>query len=244
MLASGGRALKCYINSMETQTLRSFRDSKILNKTLRFLRPIVHSSRDRTRVKKIDSDITKLLPGLAKENFVESSAVVDLGANRGDFTIWSLRKGASVICFEPHPVAFQYLSKRTAGLKGLYRIQAAVSSISSFTPLFVHPDAVSDQLGYSIRSSIKQEKIGFVPYERVLVLSFEEILECLPRITVLKVDIEGSEKEIWPQIKSNYKKIKYLLMEVHDQINPSLRSEIEEFIKSMRLEKMWTTDWV
>ena len=224
--------------------MRSFRDSKMLNKTLRFLRPIVHSSRDRTRVKKIDSDVTKLLPDLAQENFHESSAVVDLGANRGDFTIWSFRKGASVICFEPHPVAFQYLSRRTAGLKGLYRIQAAVSSSSSFTPLFVHPDAVSDQLGYSIRSSIKQEKIGFVPYERVLVLSFEEILECLPKITVLKVDIEGSEKEIWPQIKLNYKKIKYLLMEVHDQINPSLRSEIEEFIKSKRLEKMWTADWV
>ena len=236
--------LKCYIYSMELQALRSFRDSKMLNKTLRFLRPIVHSSRDRTRVKKIDSDVTKLLPGLAQDNLLESSLVVDLGANRGDFTIWSLRKGASVICFEPHRVAFQYLSKRTAGLKGLYRIQAAVSKDSSFTPLFVHPDAVSDQLGYSIRSSIKQEKIGFVPYEQVLAISFKEILECLPKITVLKVDIEGSEKEIWPQIKSNYKKIKYLLMEVHDQINPSLRSEIEEFIKSKRLENLWTADWV
>lgn len=216
----------------------------MLNKTLRLLRPIVHSSRDRTRVKKINSDVTKLLPGLAQENLLESSLVVDLGANRGDFTMWSLRKGASVICFEPHPVAFQYLSKRTAGLKGVYRIQAAVSSNSSFTPLFVHPDAVSDQLGYSIRSSIKQEKVGFVPYERVLALSIEEILQCLPKITVLKVDIEGSEKEIWPQIKSNYKKIKYLLMEVHDQINPSLRSEIEGFIKVKRLEKLWTADWV
>ena len=216
----------------------------MLNKTLRFLRPIVHSSKDRTRVKKINSDVTKLLPGLAQENLLESSLVVDLGANRGDFTMWSLRKGASVICFEPHPVAFQYLSKRTACLKGVHRIQAAVSSNSSFTPLFVHPDAVSDQLGYSIRSSIKQEKVGFVPYEQVLAFSFEEILECLPKITVLKVDIEGSEKEIWPQIKSNYKKIKYLLMEVHDQINPSLRSEIEGFIKVKRLEKLWTDDWV
>ena len=236
--------LKCYIYSMELQALRSFRDSKMLNKTVRFLRPIVHSSRDRTRVKKIDSDVTKLLPGLAQDNLLESSLVVDLGANRGDFTIWSLRKGASVICFEPHPVAFQYLSKRTAGLRGIHRIQAAVSSNSSFTPLFVHPDAVSDQLGYSIRSSIKQEKVGFVPYEQVLAFSFEEILVCLPKITVLKVDIEGSEKEIWPQIKSNYKKIKYLLMEVHDQINPSLRSEIEGFIKGKRLEKLWTADWV
>jgi FkbM family methyltransferase len=236
--------LKCYIYSMEFQALRRFRDSKMLNKTLRFLRPIVHSSRDRTRVKKIDSDVTKLLPGLAQENLLESSLVVDLGANRGDFTMWSLRKGASVICFEPHPVAFQYLSKRTAGLKGVHRIQAAVSSNSSFTPLFVHPDAVNDQLGYSIRSSIKQEKVGFVPYERVLALSFEEIVDCLPKITVLKVDIEGSEKDIWPQIKSNYKKIKYLLMEVHNQINPSLRSEIEGFIKVKRLEKLWTADWV
>lgn len=224
--------------------MKSFRDSKMLNKILRFLRPIVHSFRNRTRVKKIDSDVTKLLPSLAQDNFLESSLVVDLGANRGDFTIWSLRKGASVICFEPHPVAFQYLSKRTAGLKGVHRIQAAVSKDSSFTPLFVHPNAVSDQLGYSIRSSIKQEKIGFVPYERVLAISFKEILECLPTITVLKVDIEGSEKEIWPQIKSNYKKIKYLLIEVHDQINPSLRSEIEGFINGKRLEKLWTADWV
>lgn len=236
--------MKCYIYSMKLQALRSFRDSKILNRTLRFLRPLVHGLRDRTRVKKIGSDVTKLLPSLAHENFLDSSLVLDLGANRGDFTMWSLRKGASVICFEPHPVAFYYLSKRTSGLKGVYRIQAAVSSNSSFTPLFVHPDAVSDQLGYSIRSSIKHDKVGFVPYERVLALSFEEILECLPKITVLKVDIEGSEKEIWPQIKSNYKKIKYLLMEVHDQINPSLRSEIEEFIKIKRLEKLWTADWV
>ena len=60
----------------------------------------------------------------------------------------------------------------------------------------------------------------------------------------LKVDIEGSESEIWESIAENASKIEYLLMEVHDSMNPMLRNVINSFILSNNLKDRWTANWV
>jgi hypothetical protein len=63
-------------------------------------------------------------------------------------------------------------------------------------------------------------------------------------IELLKIDIEGAETLLWPEIKVNFKKIKYLLIELHDSVNPSLRLEVESFINKNDLSESWKSDWL
>ena len=214
------------------------------NQIRRLARPLAHTLRDRKRLATIDKEIGKLLPKLKEYHFVEKDISIDLGANRGDFSVWLLERGCFVIGLEPHPEAFQYFAKRVGSNKNILKIQAAISNKTSLGKVFVHPDARQDQLGFSIRASIKQEKPGFIPYSKTLSIDIHQLFQAIERVTVLKVDIEGSELEIWEEIKKNATKIKFLLMEVHDVINPNLRKEIESFILHKRLESHWTVNWI
>jgi FkbM family methyltransferase len=217
---------------------------RLLNITFRKLRPFVKKWREKVRLRKINEDVSRLLPALLTFDLKATDVVIDLGANRGDFTIWSLNKGATVLSFEPHPEAFDYLAQRTARRRNVSRIQAAVSNKSKLTSIYVHPSAREDQLGFSIRASIKNKGDQFVPYSPSLVIDFEELISNVGRVEILKVDIEGSELEIWPIIKKYQNAITFLLIEVHDSMNPGLRADIESFIQERKLSKFWTADWV
>ena len=218
--------------------------SRLINRLRRNLRPLVHSFRDKKRVESVGKDVARLLPMLANYEFNDDDVVIDLGANRGDFSIWSLRKGAFVIGFEPHPEAFDYYTRRTKSIKKIIRMQVAISNKTELGQIYVHPHSGEDQLGFSIRASTKVEKLGFIPYSRALSINIDEIFNSIEKITLLKVDIEGSEFEIWPSIAENADKIMFLLMEIHDAMNPLLRQQIEKFIENRGLSKRWTASWV
>ena len=218
--------------------------SSISNFLARSLRPIVGRYRDTKRVKQINKDVERILPHLASHQFSAEDIVVDLGANRGDFSIWSQSKGASVIGFEPHPMAFDYFARRTRKKQRITRNQAAVSAHTYIGNIKVHPNASQDQLGFSIRATITENKKDFQKFEDCLVIDFKTIVAGLGKIKVLKVDIEGSEMDIWPTIESNFEKIDFLLLEIHDQLNQNLRVEVEAFIKANNLQSRWSADWV
>lgn len=223
---------------------RSSTPSRTENFIASTLRPIIGKWRDSRRVRGVNRDISEIIPHLAQERIAPGSWVVDLGANRGDFSVWCLEKGMNVVALEPHPDAFTYFVNRTKEWKNIIRLQAAASSIDKKSSILVHPCAVQDQLGFSIRSTIKNEKQGFVPYAICLEMKLENILESLDEVKILKIDIEGSELEVWPIIMVHKSRIDYLLMEIHDEINPNLRKEVNEFIETHQLVGRWTADWV
>ena len=218
--------------------------SRLGNYLRRSIRPMIHRFRDTRRLKAIAEDVKRILPMLADEKFSLDDVVIDLGANRGDFSIWGLNKGAFVIAIEPHGPAFNYFTHRTRRELNLVRLQAAVSNKNEVVNVLVHPNAYQDQLGFSIRASIRRDKAGFIPYSRSLSLDFRVLIENLSKVKCLKVDIEGSESEIWESIANNAPKIEYLLMEVHDAMNPMLRDVINSFIMNNNLEDRWTANWV
>ena len=51
----------------------------------RILRPIVHFHTDKERIKKISFEVNQRFPNLVNE-FSANQVVIDLGANRGDFS--------------------------------------------------------------------------------------------------------------------------------------------------------------
>jgi len=192
-------------------------------------------------VGEIASHVQRLTKGI---NIKKGSIVLDLGANRGDFAVWASNKGATVFAFEPNPFALKYLYKRIKRLTNVAVVPFAVSDASGIASFFDHPNSESDPLGFSIRSSLSQKDSSFVSNFRVFKLSLEPFLEGLDRIDCVKIDIEGEESNIFPLIKKYFRKIEYCLIEVHDDINPQLREEINVFIQRNQLEGKWSTDWV
>jgi FkbM family methyltransferase len=211
------------------------------DRLFRVLRPFIHPFTDIKREKVISRLCQKLLPEMVLD---AKSIVLDLGANRGDFSHFALRKAGHVIAFEPNPVAFRYLHNRLKSFSRLTLVQAAVSNESGHFDFYLHGDTAADPLGYSIRSSLKKKDSGYVLGDySVLTLDFDGVLSALPYVSCLKVDIEGAEKDIWPSIVKNKEKISHLLMEIHDSVNQDLRQEVDTFILDHSLERAWTANW-
>ena len=208
----------------------------------RFLRPLVRKFTDRRRVSEMGSQIKKLLPQFRLD---QNSLVIDLGANRGDFSVLASRESAQIWAFEPNPYAYKYLLSRTRKHRNITIYQAAVSDFNGLVDYYNHPDAERDPLGYSIRGSIVRKNPNFKPsIEKVLCIDFHSLLRDIENISCLKIDIEGSEKHIWPSIKENYEKINFLLIEIHDLLTTPLRAEIEAFIQEKGLQGRWSTRWL
>ena len=170
---------------------------------------------------------------------------LDLGANRGDFSKWALDQGATVIAFEPDKDAYLQLIKRLNKFENFFPLNSAVSNKTGLSKLYFHKDKKIDPIGFSISSSLVEEKANIDNsfFNPVLCIDLEVIIKELP-IKLLKIDIEGAESLIWPSVKQNYQNIEYLLLEIHRTINKDLTSEIELFIKQNGLQNKWRTDWL
>jgi len=213
------------------------------NTLYRTLRPIVHLLTDTRRVKEIAKQVSSRFPLL--ENDFERSLVIDLGANRGDFSMWAASKNAHVIAVEPDPIAFAYLANRTKDVSGIYLLNCAVSNESKLGALYHHINRSTDPLGHTISSSIDitKKNIDSNEFSQILILDVNYLLN-FPNIKLLKIDIEGGEKYIWKSIALNYKNIEYLLIEVHDSIGRASKLEIQTFIENQGLSEKWKFDWV
>jgi len=216
---------------------------KIFNKFLRFLRPIYRPIRNKKNHKFIDLEVKKRF-GQVNLNLT-NSIVIDLGANRGDFSNWAIKKGATVIAFEPDKGVFTALIKRLGKQERFHAINAAVSDKTEFVNLYFHKNRNFDPIGLSISSSLIEEKenIDKNSFNRVLSINLEELLKVFS-IKLMKIDIEGNEKNIWPIIEIGFDNIEYLLLEVHKTNSNEFITTITDFIQRNNLAPKWKIDWL
>lgn len=159
----------------------------------------------------------------------EGDVVVDIGANIGMFTRRAIEKGASrVISFEPMSLSYSCLVDNVGFQAECHKI-AIESKLSSMN--FVIPDSLSNLGGGSREKFIESRKSA--KKEVCLTLGLEDLweIDILPyKIDFLKIDCEGGEAEIIPQLTNErLSNIRKISMEYHEKI---LGSEIrEEFTK-------------
>ena len=217
---------------------------KSINRLARLLRSIYRPVRNRKNLKFINSEVLKRFDNL---NVIQlkNSLILDLGANRGDFSKWALDQGASVIAFEPDKDAYLQLIKRLNKFENFFPLNSAVSNKTALSNFYFHKNKKIDPIGFSISSSLIEEKANIDNsfFNSVLCIDLEVLIKEL-QIKLIKIDIEGAEALIWPAIKQNYQNIEYLLLEIHKTINKDLTSEIELFIKQNSLQNKWRTDWL
>ena len=217
---------------------------KNINRLARILRSIYRPIRNRKNLKFMDSEVTKRFDNFNKVQ-LRNSVILDLGANRGDFSKWALDQGATVIAFEPDKDAFFLLVKRLNNFENFFPLNSAVSNLTGLSKFYFHKNKKIDPIGFSISSSLLAEKsnIDNSFYSTVLCIELEVLIKEIP-IKLMKIDIEGAEMLVWPAIKQNYKNIEYLLLEIHTTSSKDFKSEMELFIKQNNLSGKWITDWL
>ena len=211
---------------------------------LRVLRPFVHRFTDSRRTREMDLEVLKRFPGFDAKK-LQGKIVIDLGANRGDFTVWAANHGALVIAMEPDKAAFHYLVKRTASYTNVFLLNAGAVAETSILKLYFHENRSKDPLGHTISSSIDANKknVSVTNFEEILGINLDGMLGNL-EIFLMKIDIEGAEVLLWDGIKSRYKQIQYLLMETHENQTSGDYSDFSSFIATNQLQEKWKLDWL
>lgn len=176
------------------------------------------------------------------------SVILDLGSNRGRFSLAFANNGSRIFCFEPNPFVFAKSVQLLRNFKNIHLLQAAVTQKSECKNLFFHKDSRVDQIAFSISASIVDSKfnIDTSSSHRVLGISLSQILANFNQVDLLKIDIEGGEIFLLEILKKNFEKIRYLLMETHEgKVGEGAQSleSFRKFIVSKGLSQRWHLDW-
>jgi len=175
---------------------------------------------------------------------------IDIGANVGAVSEVLLDRGCVVHAYEPHPLAFAALQRRLGANVDFFGHQQAVSNKRGRFELFLHKRHGEDELMFSSGSSLRADKRN-VCEDHVLVdvVPIGDVLNTMPRIKVLKIDVEGEEYNIIKDIidHSLQDRIYYLLCESHHEKIADLRQHYlyyKDMFEKMGLAERWTLDWI
>ena len=142
--------------------------------------------------------------------------IIDAGANIGLATLFFSREypDAQIDCFEPNPEAFALLERNIAA----NRVRAtahrvAVGAKDGEGEFFYLPGVTGD-----CYSSLRELREEFHPNGRfrsrqIQVQSLRPFLE--KPVDILKVDIEGGEGEVLPNVAEQLPQVRNLVMEFH-----------------------------
>ena len=151
------------------------------------------------------------------EHINNNSIILDIGANIGDVTDVIMKKyNPNIYCYEPNISCYNYMLKRFKKNSKIKIFNVAVSNFSGKPFLYFHNKSTNIS-EFNERSSLKKEKDGLDINKKIEVncINIKKILEKHNQIDLIKIDIEGSEYEVMPEIIKNKDKIKMVLCETH-----------------------------
>jgi len=146
---------------------------------------------------------SRFLRRLAREAWAtlgsrEAPVVFDIGANAGDFSqmIVATDPEARVFAFEPHPVTFSRLAQRS--LPNVECINSAVGSRIGVISLYDTASSGGSEHASTIAGVVDGVHHQPVESEQVSLITIDAFVEerGIPRIHLLKIDVEGAELEV------------------------------------------------
>ena len=158
---------------------------------------------------------------LSLQHIGNNSTILDIGANVGDVTDVLIKTyNPKIYCYEPNISCYKHMLGRFKKNPKIKIFNFAVSNFTGKTFLYFHKKAknISE---FNQRSSLKKEKDGLDIDKKIEVncVDIKNILDQHNKIDLIKIDIEGSEYEIMPEIIKNKDKIKMVLCETHGNPN-------------------------
>jgi|694.fasta_scaffold49146_2 FkbM family methyltransferase len=224
-----------------------------LYRPLRFLsRVALFRFSNKKQAKHFQNLILARFPTLSEST--NSGVVLDIGANVGHFSAACRNLGYTVVAVEPHPIALLSLRKRFREDSQIIILNKAVTNDFTKVHLHMHPQHSLDPKATSIAASIYSDKFTEETFHvEVESTNLHQLVERYGPFEIVKVDIEGAEMLLVDDIISNHKDIGKLLMETHERFmentseSSKYRSKLQDlnnFIRTKKLEVCWLTDWI
>lgn len=141
---------------------------------------------------------------------IKPRLIVDAGANVGYSSLWFSRKypKAKIIAVEPEKSNYDILEKNTKSEKNIFPIKAGLWNKKTSLKI-INEDG--DKWGFQTKEDVSGKN-------NINTITIDEILKQnnLDKIDLLKIDIEGAEKELFSKNTEWLKKVDVLIIELHD----------------------------
>jgi FkbM family methyltransferase len=210
---------------------------KAVRKLVKYLLPfgVVEVMRNRRRLRELGRDVS--LSDLWRSDWLVHEAeitgldlfppahwpqlryVVDLGANEGQWAsaFLDLVSPAKLIMIEPNPAAFAALQQKFGGRSNVELHNVAVGEVDGVTTLRVTRDSTGasllpprEEMRELIGSNWAVESEVECPLR-----TLDTLVGALPEISLLKIDVQGYEKEALSGAAQTLAKTKFVLIELN-----------------------------
>jgi FkbM family methyltransferase len=153
---------------------------------------------------------------------INPKLIVDTGAYIGLSSLYYSSKfpNAQIIAIEPESSNFDILTKNTELNTKIKRINAGVWSKNTHLKIV---NSHSEKWAFTVQEVDDSDSNG------IKAITIDEILKVsgFNEIDILKIDIEGSEKEIFSKNSENWlKKVKIIVLELHDRLIPGCSESV------------------
>jgi FkbM family methyltransferase len=171
--------------------------------------------REGTSDERVEQDVFRITPIHTKENFGSPRWIIDAGANIGLRTIWfaNIFPEANIIAIEPEKTSFDLLQRNTAFYPNVRCIQAGLWKNDAYLKIRNPNDEpwafIIDEL---TDNEIRNDNIHGITIEHLM----KEY--AINNIDILKIDIEGSEKEVFENSAQWINSVNVFFIELHDRM--------------------------
>ena len=152
---------------------------------------------------------------VVEESIVKAtSPILDVGAHAGFFTLYirSLNSNVPIIAIEPEKNNIAFLKKhlKENNIKKVEIVEGALAEKTEERMLKISIDSHNHRL---LSKNEKKEYTNIIKS-----ISFKDIAREINYFSLVKMDIEGGEYEVFENLDNeDFCKIKYLIMEYHNQ---------------------------
>ena len=171
-------------------------------------------------------------------NNLNPKFIIDAGANAGYAAVFFLNKypNANLIAVEPDLENFNILQKNCNKYKNFKSLKSAVWINNGFVKIR-NPDAGST--AFQITTAEKDDPFAF------LAITLDSIIDnsSFQKIDILKIDIEGVEKQLFEKGNFNWlKKVHVLIIELHDRFCPGCAISFYSAIETLNFSQFSNGD--
>ena len=151
---------------------------------------------------------------------IEPRFIIDGGANVGYASVYFANKypEAQIVAIEPEASNFEMLVRNTAGYSKVSPVRAAIWNESGDLEIENDADA---SWSFRVRKSESGEGV-------IKALTISDIINLFKAesVDILKLDIEGAEKEVFSSNLGWLDKVRMVIVELHDQYKPGCSASL------------------
>ncbi|MDC2975944.1 FkbM family methyltransferase [bacterium] len=169
----------------------------------------------------INSEYYSILSNL--KNINKNSIILDIGANIGNVTDFLYTKfEPNIYSYEPNISCYNFMKKRFEGINKIRIFNFAVSDFDGKSHLYFHVNAKGiNDTRYIEGATLRPQKDNIDRKKKLEIecIDIKKIIKKFDKIDLIKIDIEGSEYTIMPEIIKNRDKITRVICETHGNPN-------------------------